>query len=146
MKPIVWKSARIGLVAVGLIAALVSCNSHMLLKSGDPEVVIIDPPPVAPPPPVQLTDAGLPTVVFPPVTLDEPDTAVPPEDTAPPADSPWGVEPGVEPGPEPGPEPALEQDDPGRGRQAQLVPDQVRGGSGRQRLGIVGNHRWRSVE
>jgi len=100
MKPNAWKYLRAGLVAAGLVVVLVSCNSHVLLKSGDPQVVVIDPPPVPPPPPVQLDDAGLPTVGFPKVTLgDLPDAAVQ-EDAAPPVDPPWGVEPGVEPGPD----------------------------------------------
>ena len=110
-----WKYVRIGLVATGLVGGLVSCNSHMLLKSGDPEVVIIDPPPPPPPPPVvELTDAGIPTSVFDPVTLGTlPDTApVYPPDLPPGAEPPPGpeppppLEPGVEPGPEPGPEPS----------------------------------------
>jgi len=45
-----WKYARIGLVACGLVGALVSCNSHLLLNSGDPEVVLTDAPDAAPPP------------------------------------------------------------------------------------------------
>jgi len=78
MKRHTWKSVRVVLVAVGLVGALVSCNSHLLLKSGDPEVVVIDPPEIPPPPPPPLADAGL-TAVNPfgdPVNLDPlPDAA-----------------------------------------------------------------------
>ena len=49
MKRHTWKFVRVVLAAAGLVGALVSCNSHLLLKSGDPEVVVIDPPDVAPP-------------------------------------------------------------------------------------------------
>jgi hypothetical protein len=59
MKRHTWKFARVVLVAAGLVSALVSCNSHLLLKSGDPEVVVIDPPEVQPPPQPPLADAGL---------------------------------------------------------------------------------------
>ncbi len=78
MKKNTWKYARVALVAGMLVGALVSCNSHLLLKSGDPEVVVIDPPPVLPPPKVDLTDAGIPTTVFGgPVTLGTlPDGAI----------------------------------------------------------------------
>jgi hypothetical protein len=96
-----WKYLRVGLVACGLVGALVSCNSHMLLKSGDPEVVIIDPPDASPPPKIDLTDAGVPSTGWDPVTLGTlPDGAVP--DTAP-VYSP-DLAPGSEPlpGPEPG--------------------------------------------
>ena len=85
MKQNTWKYARVGLVAVALVGALVSCNSHLLLKSGEPEVVVIDPPPVPPPPPVVTTDAGLPVIVFTTVTLgDLPDGATPDEPPPPP--------------------------------------------------------------
>jgi hypothetical protein len=78
MKRNTWKYIRIGLVAIGLVGALVSCNSHLLLESGDPEVVLIDPPDAKGPPPVQLSDAGLPTTLFPIVPLEElPDGATP---------------------------------------------------------------------
>jgi hypothetical protein len=79
MKQYTWKYIRIGLVAVSLVGVLVSCNSHLLLESGDPEVVVIDPPSVPPPPPPPpLSDAGLPTVIFDPVTLGTlPDGAIP---------------------------------------------------------------------
>jgi hypothetical protein len=69
--------ARADLLVAGMALLLAGCNSHLLLKSGDPEVVVIDPPPVEKAPPVQLTDAGLPTTLFPTITLgDLPDSGV----------------------------------------------------------------------
>jgi hypothetical protein len=65
-----------GLFAAGLVLMVAGCNSHLLLESGAPEVTIINPPEVPPPPPVSLTDAGLPTTLFPPVTLGDPDAGV----------------------------------------------------------------------
>ena len=95
MKCNAWKYARVVVAAVGFVGALVSCNSHILLKSGDPEVVVISPPDVAPPPPVPTDDAGLPSgSPFqpkslpdgstandpPPVSPSDPDAAVTPPD------------------------------------------------------------------
>jgi hypothetical protein len=78
MKKNTWKYMRVGLSASTLIAALASCNSHLLLKSGDPEVVIIDPPVVVAPPNAETNDAGLPSQTFKPVNLDDlPDGAIP---------------------------------------------------------------------
>jgi hypothetical protein len=75
------------LVAVGLVGALVSCNSHLLLESGKPEVVIIDPPPYVSPPPPPPADAGLtPVKPWETVNLTDPDAA--------PADDPPPVQPG----------------------------------------------------
>jgi hypothetical protein len=78
-----WKYVRVVLVAVGFVGALVSCNSHLLIESGKPEVVVIDPPDIPPPPPPPLSDAGY-TNVKPwnPVNLDSPDAA--PSDDPPP--------------------------------------------------------------
>lgn len=59
-----WKYLHIGLAAVAMVGALVSCNSHPLVgPNAQPgSVVVINPPPVMPPPPpVTLSDAGLPT-------------------------------------------------------------------------------------
>ena len=105
---------------LSLVLLGAGCNSHLLLKSGDPEVVIIDPPPVAlPPPPPESNDAGLTGVIFPKITLgDLPDSAVPvsPPDLAPGAEPQPGpeppppLEPGVEPGPEPSPDAAVPPD------------------------------------
>jgi len=99
MKRNAWKYARAVLVAVGLVGALVSCNSHLLLKSGEPEVVVIDPPPfVKPPPP--LADAGL-TVIKPwdPVDLTPfPDAA--PSDDPPPVQQPGPDAAVTPPGPD----------------------------------------------
>jgi hypothetical protein len=69
MKRNAWKYSRVVLTAVGFVGALVSCNSHLLIQSGDPEVVVIYPPDVAPPPPVVLDDAGLPSGAFDPSRL-----------------------------------------------------------------------------
>jgi hypothetical protein len=76
------RSNRTYVCAATLVAGsawlFVGCNSHLLVEAGKPEVVVIDPPPVPPPPQIQLSDAGLPTTLFPPVTLgDLPDGAVP---------------------------------------------------------------------
>jgi len=60
MKQNILKRLCVAIVAGVLVGALVSCNSHLLLKSGDPEVVVIDPPPVKGPPPAP--DAGLTTI------------------------------------------------------------------------------------
>ena len=77
MKRTGWTYARADLLVAGMVLLLAGCNSHLLVKSGDPEVVVIDPPSVPPPPPVQLTDAGLPTTIFTTVTLGGlPDSAV----------------------------------------------------------------------
>jgi hypothetical protein len=61
MKRNTWKYSRVVLTAVGFVGALVSCNSHLLLQSGDPEVVVIYPTDVASAPTVVLDDAGLPS-------------------------------------------------------------------------------------
>ena len=82
-----WKYARIGLVAGGLVGALVSCNSHLLLNSGDPEVVLTDAPDAAPPPITKKdASANMGEPVFgDPVTLgDSPDSG---------ADAPVTVKP-----------------------------------------------------
>jgi hypothetical protein len=101
------KHLHLGLVAITLAGAL-GCNSHLLLPSGDPEVVIIDPPPQPPPAEPGLTDAGTARVSTDAPPLGQlPDGAVPDLFVKVP-DPPPGVEPGVEPGPEPGPEPQLE--------------------------------------
>ncbi len=81
MKRNVWKFARVVLVAVGFVGALVSCNSHVLLESGEPTVVVIDPPPVKGPPPPP--DAGFTNPTgWKPVDLTSPDAA--PSDDPPP--------------------------------------------------------------
>jgi hypothetical protein len=106
MKRYAWKYARAVLVAVGLVGALVSCNSHLLLESGKPEVVVIDPPPYVPPPPPPPADAGL-TVIKPwdPIDLTPfPDAA--PSDDPPPVQQP-GPDAGVTP---PGPDAAKTPD------------------------------------
>jgi hypothetical protein len=70
--------SRAGVLLAGLALLTAACNSHLLVESKDPEVVVIDPPPVPQPPPVTLSDAGLPTTGWNPVTLgDLPDGAVP---------------------------------------------------------------------
>jgi len=91
-----WKYVRLGLVAVGLVGVLVSCNSH-LLQAESPSVVVFNqpvpeviPPPPPPPPQPQPqppqpgaepgVDAGMP-VDLPPVQIftpiAPPDAAVP---------------------------------------------------------------------
>jgi endoglucanase len=47
------------LLHFGLLAALVGCNSHLLVPSADPGVVVVDQP-AAPPPEPPLSDAGVP--------------------------------------------------------------------------------------
>jgi Glycosyl hydrolases family 8 len=95
MKPNAWKYIRIAVSAAGLVGVLVSCNSHLLIEAKTPEVVTIDPPPAPPPPPtIDLNDAGLTTVTFPPVTLgDLPDGAVPDAPVQPGTDAPIGKTP-----------------------------------------------------
>lgn len=69
MHPNLLKFLRVGLAALALIGILVSCNSHLLLAvGGDGTAGVVDPLTTLPPP-VALSDAGLPTSVFDPVTL-----------------------------------------------------------------------------
>jgi hypothetical protein len=107
MKQHAWKYARAVLAAVGLVGALVSCNSHVLLKSGDPEVVVIDPPVfISPPPP--LADAGV-TNPWKPVDLTPlPDAA--------PSDDPQPVQP-------PGPDAAVTPPGPDAAPDLAKIPD-----------------------
>ena len=44
MKTYTWKYVRIVLAAAGVVAALVSCNSHLLVSVGTSEGVVVDPP------------------------------------------------------------------------------------------------------
>jgi endoglucanase len=70
-------SLYLGLVVLAWAAGL-GCNSHLLLPSGDPQVVVIDPPPVTPPPPPEpgrLGDAG---EIIPPLAVEpQRDAAIP---------------------------------------------------------------------
>jgi Glycosyl hydrolases family 8 len=92
-----WKYLRFGLVAGVLIETLVACNSHLLLKSQDPEVVVSDPPVVKEPPKVTIDDAGIPPDPWTTITLVGPDNT-PEADAAPPA--PGTDAPVVPPGPD----------------------------------------------
>jgi len=97
MKQNTWKYFRVGLVSSALVGVLVSCNSHLLLESGNPEVVVISPPPVPPPPPPP--DAGLTTIFGGTVTLGGlPDAAIPDD----PLDDSPDLPPGAEPSPDAG--------------------------------------------
>jgi hypothetical protein len=91
MKRNTWNLASVVLIAVAFVGTLASCNSHLLLKSSDPTVVVIDPPPVKGPPPAPLADAGLtPVTPWQPVDLTSPDAAPsgpPPQGDAAPARS-----------------------------------------------------------
>jgi endoglucanase len=82
------KHLSFGLLAMALAGA--GCNSHLLMQSGDPEVVVINPPTYFPPP--LDSDAGwLPPIpVEPPPDGAVPDAAVPP-DTRPLPDLPPDV-------------------------------------------------------
>jgi len=110
-----------GLVATTLAGAF-GCNSHLLVQSKDPEVVIIDPPSYVPPPPVEpgmIDDAGMP---IPPAVV-EPlrdgaiadvvlrDAAVGPDSAGGPDLGPGA---GRDAGPDTGPD---------LGRDARIVPD-----------------------
>ncbi|MBN2577345.1 MAG: glycoside hydrolase family 9 protein, partial [Deltaproteobacteria bacterium] len=68
---------HLGLVAAALAVPL-GCNSHLLVPSGDPEVVIVNPPPLPPGAEPGLSDAGLPPVSGTDATLAPlPDGAMP---------------------------------------------------------------------
>jgi hypothetical protein len=86
MKQNTWKHLRVGLVTGALVGALVGCNSHLLLQSGNPEVVVIDPPPVVGPPPPP--DAGLTTIFGGTVVLGSLPDAASPNDPLPPGSEP----------------------------------------------------------
>jgi hypothetical protein len=94
MKPHGWKYARLGVVACALIEALVACNSHLLLESKDPEVVVANPPEVKGPPPAR-DDAGVPVDPWDPITLVGPDAATDPDAPPPPPGSDAAVKPDV---------------------------------------------------
>jgi hypothetical protein len=80
-----WKYLRFAAAAAVSVAALVACNSHLLVNSGDPEVVLTDPPSVTPTPKPSNNDAGSPGTVFPPDPLGGndagPDVPPPPPPT-----------------------------------------------------------------
>jgi len=113
-----------GLVATTL-AGVFGCNSHLLLQSKDPEVVVIDPPPyVQPPPPEpgQVDDAGV--LIQPPTVEPLPDGAI--RDTLVATGPEVGEEVGH--GRDAGPDTAVNPDagrdaGPDIGRDARIVPD-----------------------
>jgi len=128
------KLLHFGLVATTL-AGVWGCNSHLLVQTGDPQVVIIDPPPYVPPEPGQVDDAG---VLIPPRTVEPlPDGAIPDTWVAViPPDAGAGPEVGPEAGPDTvrdaGPDTFVNPDvaaDTGRdagpdlGKDARIVPD-----------------------
>jgi endoglucanase len=81
-----------------MLAGALGCNSHLLLPSPDPEVVVIDPPPVVQPPPPELPglgDAG--EWIPPPVAEPLPDGAVPPDAAVVPPGPDAGVGPDLAP-------------------------------------------------
>jgi hypothetical protein len=87
MNSSVWKYLRIGLTAVSLVGALISCNSHLLLVSiAQPGAVgVTEPTTVVSAPPINLSDAGLPNL-FPTVNL-KPDGGLGSPDTTPPVET-----------------------------------------------------------
>jgi len=85
-----WKYLRLAATAAVSVAALVACNSHLLVNAGDPDVVLTDPPPAKPSNNDAGSpgnkDAGSPGTVFPPVPLGDNDAgpdvpATPPTET-----------------------------------------------------------------
>ncbi|HEY5281703.1 MAG TPA: hypothetical protein VIM14_02840, partial [Polyangia bacterium] len=95
MKRNSWKYARVVLVAVGLVGALVSCNSHALVEAKDPGVVVIDPPDVRPPYKPPVDDAGLPSGnPFPIDDLPDGETPDDPQPVPPPDPDAGPVPPG----------------------------------------------------
>jgi endoglucanase len=114
-----FKHLHIGLMAATL-AGVFGCNSHLLMPSGDPQVVIIDPPPVVQPPPPELgslNDAG---EYVPPTPVEPlPDGAIPPD---------AAVVNGPEAGPDLGKDTAANPDlapdlGPDLGKDARIIPD-----------------------
>jgi endoglucanase len=128
---------HVGLAAT-MLACAFGCNSHLLVPSGDPKVVIIDPPPIEQSP-LGLLDGG---EYVPPVTVEPlPDGAIP--DTADVVSAPdtatrsdigpdTVASPDIAPGAEPGPDAAVAKDlapdigpdaGPDLGKDARIIPD-----------------------
>jgi hypothetical protein len=102
-----------GLVAT-MLGGVWACNSHLLVQTGDPQVVIIDPPPFVP---GQLDDSGV--LIPPPPAGPLPDGAVP--DTrivVIPPDAGVGPDVKSDAGPDAGRDTA-----PDLGKDARIVPD-----------------------